>query len=113
MGKASRDKGKRGEREIASLCQEFGYDVHRTAQFRGNTGAAGDCEGLPHIHIEVKRTEAFRLWDALAQAKHDAAENGKGNIPTVWHRKNDCPWVVILEAKDFLKIYRSSDWGER
>lgn len=54
MGLYSRNKGKRGERLWASFCREQGYDVHRTAQYRGNTGAAGDVEGLPYIHCEVR-----------------------------------------------------------
>ena len=105
MGKTSREKGKRGERELASLCRQHGYEVNRTAQFRGNTGAAGDCEGLPGIHIEVKRTEHLRLYDALAQARHDAEAEGTGKLPAVFHRKNDSPWVVIMSAEDWFRLY--------
>lgn len=112
MGKMSREKGKRGEREWASLCQEQGYDCNRTAQNRGKTGDAGDVEGLPHIHIEVKRTENLRLYDALAQAKRDAEANGEGNLPIVAHRKNNCPWVVIMDARDFFEIYREWEAGK-
>ena len=62
-----------------------------------------DVMGLPGIHIEVKRTESFRLWDALAQSKADA---GPDEIPTVWHRKNECEWVVVLRADDFMEMYK-------
>ena len=108
MGKTSRDKGKRGEREFAALCRDHGYDVHRTAQYRGNTGAAGDVEGLPGIHVEVKRTEALKVWDYMRQAIHDAQANGDGNIPVVAWKKNDHPWLVIMTADDFFRIY--SEW---
>ena len=111
MGKASRDKGKRGEREFAALCRDQGYDAHRTAQYRGNTGAAGDVEGLPGIHVEVKRTETLRLADYMAQSKRDAKAEGKGNIPIVAWKKNDHPWYVVLEAKDFFTIYREWEAG--
>lgn len=40
MGLYSRNRGKRGERLWCAFCREQGYDVHRTAQYRGNTGAA-------------------------------------------------------------------------
>ena len=84
MGKPSRDKGKRGEREVASLLRSYGYDAHRGQQFHGGKESP-DVVGLPGIHIEVKRTEAFRLWDALSQAKTDAGDK----MPIVVHRKND------------------------
>ena len=61
-GKASKDKGKRGEREIANLLKEAGFkNAHRSAQCKGNTGDAADVEGLPGIHIEVKRVEKLNL----------------------------------------------------
>lgn len=111
MGKASRDKGKRGEREFALLCRDQGYDVHRTAQYRGNTGDAGDVEGLPGLHAEVKRTEALKVWDYMSQSVRDADAEGKGNIPIVAWRKNEHPWLVILKAEDFFKLYREWEAG--
>jgi Holliday junction resolvase len=113
MGKFSRDKGKTGERELAALCREQGYDVHRTAQFRGNTGAAGDCEGLPGIHIECKRTERFSLYDALTQAQRDATAEGKGNMPVVFHRRNNSRWVAVMSAEDWFALYRRSEYEEK
>ena len=109
MGKTSRNKGKVGEREWARFCTDRGYECHRTAQFRGNTGQAGDVEGLPGIHIEVKRTESLRLWDSLRQSKHDAIAAGDG-LPIVAHRKNDEDWVVIMDADDWFQLYRA--WEE-
>lgn len=107
MGKKSRDKGKRGEREWALFCREQGYDCHRTAQYRGNTGAAGDVEGLPGIHIEVKRTESLRPWDYMGQAVHDAAEAGKDELPIVAWKRNDYPWMVIMRAEEWFELYRA------
>ena len=104
-GKMSREKGKRGEREWAAVCREQGYDCRRTAQYRGNTGDAGDVEGLPGIHIEVKRTESLRPWDYMTQAAHDAAKNG--NMPIVAWKKNDHGWLVIMKADDWFQLYRS------
>lgn len=102
MGKASREKGKRGEREVANLLKENGYEGRRGQQYCGATGEA-DVIGLPGVHIEVKRTEAFHLWDAMNQSAFDARE---GEMPTVWHRKNGTEWVVVMTAEDFLEIYR-------
>lgn len=104
MGKTSRDKGARGEREVVALLREEGYDARRGFQLHRKGGEDNpDVMALPGIHIEVKRTEALHLWDAMAQAKADCGKR----IPTVWHRRNNCPWVVILDAHDFITIYRS------
>ena len=105
MGKTSRDKGKRGERELSHKLNEYGYTTHRGQQFCGANGDA-DVIGLDGIHIECKRTEAFRLWDALAQAKADARP---GELPTVMHRKNNCEWVVVMTLEDWIQLYR--EWS--
>lgn len=69
MGKMSREKGKRGEREWASFCREHGYrNVRRSVQYSGRVGTAADCIGLPGIHQEIKRVEKLNLYDAVNQA---------------------------------------------
>ncbi|MGF7002437.1 hypothetical protein M2149_000813 [Lachnospiraceae bacterium PFB1-21] len=99
MGKASRDKGKRGERELASELRQHGYNCRRGQQFCGSNGDA-DVVGLPGIHIECKRVERLNLYDAMAQAKADS----KGDLPAVFHRKNNCKWVVIMKYLDWIKM---------
>lgn len=105
MGKFSRDKGKRGERMWAALCQEHGYDVHRTAQCRGNTGQAGDCEGLPGIHQEVKFVERLNVREALEQSRRDAVAGGCQDLPIVAHKVSRGPWTVTMYAEDFFQLY--------
>ena len=56
MGKSQREKGKRGERELAGRLRDHGYDCRRGQQFCGASGDA-DVTGLPGIHIECKRVE--------------------------------------------------------
>lgn len=104
MGKASRDKGKRGEREFVLFCREQGYNCWRTGQYRGNTGAAADVEGLPGIHLEVKRTEALRPWDYMSQSAHDAALSGC--LPVVAWKKSNCPWLILMQGEDWFELYR-------
>lgn len=101
MGKASREKGKRGEREVAAFLRTEGYDAKRGVQYHGGPDSP-DVVGLPGIHIEVKRTERLDLYGALAQSKGDAGED----IPIVIHRRNDCEWVVIQPLKDWIELYR-------
>ena len=97
----SREKGKRGERAVAALFREYGFDAKRGQQYHGGPDSP-DVVGVPGLHIEVKRTERLNLYDALAQAKRDAGED----LPVVIHRKNDSEWVVILSFDDFMKLYR-------
>ena len=103
MGKMSREKGKRGERELASVLRSYGYAARRGVQYHGGKDSP-DVDGLPGIHIEVKRTERLNLYDALTQSKADAGND----MPVVIHRKNDCEWVVIQPLKDWIILYGGS-----
>lgn len=98
----SKRKGKNGELELVHKLKELGFDTERTQQYCGNTGEAADLKGLNGIHIECKRTERLNLYDAMAQAKHDTT----GGLPTVFHRKNKCEWLVIMRLEDWIKLYR-------
>ncbi len=102
MSKKSRTKGKVGEREVAELMRSHGFPARRGVQYQGGPDSP-DVVGLDGFHNEVKRTEAFRLYPALEQAKTDRKA---GDIPVVWHRMNGRPWVVVLDAEDFLTLVR-------
>ena len=104
----SKQKGKRGELSLCRFLREQGYEARRTAQYCGNTGDAADVVGLPGLHVECKYVERINLRDALEQAKRDARP---GNIPVVFHRSNNRPWVVCLGAEDFIEIYREWEAG--
>lgn len=103
MGKASRDKGKRGERELAGKLREHGFDARRGVQYHGGPDSP-DVTGLEGVHIEVKRVERLSLYDALSQAKADA---GLGEMPVVMHRRNNCEWVVIQPLEDWINLYKN------
>ena len=105
MGTLSKEKGKRFEREVAHLFREYGYDAHRTAQYRGNTGDAGDVEGVPGFHIEAKNQEKMRLYDWMKQSVSDAAAEGKGNLPVVLHKANRKPVLVTMRFEDWIQMY--------
>lgn len=107
----SKQKGKRFELLLASKLREYGYKARRTAQFCGNTGDASDVVGLPGIHIEAKHAEQMRLYDWMAQAKRDAAASGKGNLPAVFHKKNNAAILVTMELDDFIQVYREWEAG--
>lgn len=60
MSKAQREKGKAGERELAALFREYGFNARRTSQYCGQTGDASDVIGLPGFHVECKRCETTK-----------------------------------------------------
>jgi Holliday junction resolvase len=70
----SKGKGGRGERELVGILRHHGYDSKRNDQ-RYIGGLENPDVSLPGCHIEVKRTEKLRLYDAMDQAVRDA--NGK------------------------------------
>lgn len=107
----SKQKGARFERTLAGLFREYGYKARRTAQYCGNTGDASDVVGLPGIHVEAKHAEAMRLYDWIDQAKRDAAANGKGNLPAVFHKKNNAEILVTMPLDCWMQIYREYEAG--
>lgn len=102
--KNSRRKGATGERELARILKKYGFDSRRGQQYCGANGDA-DVIGLPGIHIECKRVESLRLYDALLQSKSDARE---GELPIVVHRKNNHEWVVIQPLSDWIELYKEA-----
>lgn len=109
MAVNSKQKGARFERTLASRFRDYGYNARRTAQYCGNTGDASDVVGLPGIHIEAKACERMQLYDWMAQAKRDAA--GKGNLPAVFHKKNNAAILVTMELPDWMNLYREWEAG--
>lgn len=98
----SREKGAKGERELARKFREYGYDCRRGQQYCGANGDA-DVVGLEGIHIECKRVERLNIQDAVAQAKRDAREE---ELPAVFHRKNNHEWLVTMPLPDWMRMYR-------
>ena len=102
----SRNKGKRGELEAAKFLTAEGFPARRGQQFSGGTDSPDIvCPSLPAIHFEIKRCEKGNPYDWVAQAKRD----GGYKTPVVLHRRNDCEWLAILPAEEFLRIIRESD----
>jgi len=100
-GSMSKNKGKTGERELANeLTRVLGVEARRGVQFQGGPGSPDVVADLPGIHIECKRTERFRLYEALEQAIEDAG----GNIPVVFHRQNRRPWVAVIRLDDLSSV---------
>jgi hypothetical protein len=98
----SREKGARFERSLASILKDYGFDARRGQQYCGANGDA-DVVGLPGIHIEAKHQERMQLYDWMSQARHDARE---GELPAVFHKKNNCKILVTMELDDWMTLYK-------
>lgn len=101
MGRASREKGKRGEREFAEALRDAGWtDARRGRQYRG-TEDSPDVVGLPGVHLEVKRRERLEVEKWCLQVEAEAPE---GAVPVVAWRRNRQRWRVSLPLEDFLRL---------
>lgn len=101
MGKPSQDKGANGERELAALLRDRGYEIERGGYCYGTKP---DLKGLPGVHIEVKRVERLNVPQAMKQACTDA-ERFQDGAPTVFHRRSREPWLVTMRLQDWLELY--------
>ena len=95
LGRRSKRKGKRGEREVVKFLEKHGIPAKRTGwlQTFGGTGEAPDvtCGDLS-FEVKYKENNPKRLWDELAG--HDA----------LWLRRNGYPWLVVLDAGDYVRL---------
>lgn len=108
MGKASREKGARGERMWRDVCRAEGYDAARGCQLFQKGSEIADVVGLPGIHQEVKFCEKLSLRDWVNQSAADARGN---ELPIVAHKKSREGWLVTMRAADWFTIYREWEAG--
>jgi Holliday junction resolvase len=103
----SRDKGKRGEREVVNLIIDAGLSARRTAPLqsaRTNHAADVQIDEFPQLlHIEVKRDERMSVDAMCRQAEGDAPE---GHTPVVAWRRNNGPWRVVLPLSHWLYLLK-------
>ena len=103
MGKKSKEKGKRGEREAAKeLSKILGIHLSRGIQFQGSPDSP-DVAGLKEfgLHPEIKRDESTvskMLYKGLVQAKCDA----KNLAPFVMSRRNNNKWIIAIELENLI-----------
>lgn len=110
MAVNSKTKGKAGELELVKKFKEYGYETRRSVQYNGKAEEGQpDLVGLPYVHVECKRTEKLKLYDAVDQAKRDAS--GTPDLPVVFHRKNHCEWLAIMPMDAFMELYSEYETG--
>ena len=98
MSKFSREKGKRGEREVARIIQDvvnevFGENAPRIQRNTLRSDKGGfDLVGLEDFAIEVKRHEKLNV---KAWWKQTLRQAGKDKIPVLFYRQNNTPWSIM------------------
>lgn len=97
----SREKGARGERELAEKLRSYGYEARRGQQFKGGEDSP-DVVCFDDVHIECKRVENLNLDKAMKQAQRDCGRK----MPAVFHRKNRTEWKVTMLLDDWIELYK-------
>lgn len=101
MGRHQREKGKRGEREVATLLREkFAWladKVRRGASQSRRGSDAADVEGLPWW-MEVKLGARPNIHAAMKQGR--AMTDGRPVV--VFTRRDREDWLVTVPADDWL-----------
>lgn len=104
----SRSKGCRGELEASkNWASVMGGKARRGQQFAGGNDSPDVISSYSGIHIEVKRCERGNPYDWVGQARRDA----QGKCPVVLHRRNNQPWLLIMELSDAPKFLLEAGAG--
>lgn len=105
MSKASRDKGKRGERKWRDRLREEGFQAERTGwmQSRGGGIDVPDVQSDDlNVHFEVKTVERLNLNAAIDQAQGDAG----GKPVAIVYQQNRKEPLIIMPASDWFRAVR-------
>ena len=101
MSKMSRDKGKRGEREVATIIRSHGFEAQRGQQHCGGSDSPDVIHNIPDVYIEVKYREQLNVYEALEKVTKEAPIDSR---PVVFHRRKRTGWLVSMDAEDFLYL---------
>jgi hypothetical protein len=101
MGKASRDKGVRGESELVAILAAHGYHAER----RG-VGYDGDdlrVREWPTWYMESRRRETLCI-PAWMREITEKAKARDCDTAVLFFRRSREPWCVCLTLDDFLNL---------
>ena len=103
----SRQKGARGERELAGKLIEM-FQLNSETTYLGCQHAGGpdspyikSAEMYSIWHIECKRVNRLNLWKAVEQAVRDASET---QVPVVIHRADRQEWLLTVRLDDVAEL---------
>ena len=115
-GHRSRNKGKRGERELVKYLQALGFtDARRRQQSRGEDMPEVECpQSLPNLHLECKfGYEPAKIYvgtaglsHACQQAENDA--NGRQWV-VLWKQRNSPIWKATFNSNTYGTVTVAGD----
>lgn len=100
MSRSERDKGRKGEREVAAMYEAAGFQVRGLEATGDHLIVCDPASGLT-LHSEVKRQETARPWAWWEQASSEAPP---GTMPVVHFRRNRSPWLAIVAAEQLAAL---------
>lgn len=100
MGRSERDKGIKGEREVATVYELAGLEVRGLESTGDHLVVCGPASGLV-LHSEVKRQETARVWLWWEQAH---AELEPGAVAVVAFRRNRSPWLALTSLAELARL---------
>ena len=107
MGKASREKGKRGERWLAHQMRlalpECAEHIKRGWQTRGAKGTAEPDVHAPGVWLEMKSGKKPSPRAALAQAEADSCETGLMPVAVIKDDRQEA--FIVMRFGDWLELY--------
>lgn len=116
-GSAPKRKGDGYERELAKYLNEKMFDgddkVQRMPLSGGGavkSSGGSDLKNTPHIFVEAKRTEKFKIHESIKQAEFNAELSKSEDTPIVITRRNresTGESLCVLRLDDFLKFYKA------
>jgi hypothetical protein len=109
VGLKSRNKGKAGEREIASLVRDLtGWEVRRRVrQHEGDS----DLEGVPGWSVEVKRYARAARADVRGWWEQAARQAGESQTPVLFWRQDRDEWRAVWPVAASLAVQHADTWG--
>lgn len=110
MSKGAQRKGSRGEKELSTILNYYGFDTEPGGS--QTFGTVPDLTGLPGIHIECKRQERLNVPAAMQQAERDSDKFHDGK-PAVFHRRNRGPWYVTMRLTDWIELYKATQEAQQ
>lgn len=102
-GAHARRKGLVGEREVAHIFRDGGFDVRGLEGLGDHIATKPNSDGLIALHLEIKRQERLAVPEWLRQC---ADETPAGMTPVVCFRQNGTKWIAALPLDDLIELLR-------
>lgn len=100
MSKREREKGRKGEAEVAAIYRRHGLDVRGLEASGDHLIVCDPTAGLVY-HSEVKRQETARVWAWWEQA---STETEAGARTAVAFRRSRSPWLTLIATEDHAEL---------